>query len=88
MDHPRSNVIVTGGAHSTSLTAEVDAGELACIKYLTACYKRSYEDCARLKVRKTFSITSHYHHHGAKRHLKSTTGLISISISKFLKLCH
>lgn len=53
MDHPRSSVVVTGGAHSTSLTAEVEAGELACIKYLTACYKRGYDDCSKFKVRIT-----------------------------------
>jgi hypothetical protein len=56
MEHPRNSVIVTGGAHSTSLTASHEASESSNIKYLNACYKRGYEDCIKFKVSICISI--------------------------------
>lgn len=50
MTHPRSHVMVTGGARMTSLTAEIEAGEVAVIKYLASCYRRGYEECKKWKV--------------------------------------
>lgn len=49
MTHPRSHVMVTGGARMTSLTAEIEAGEVAVIKYLASCYRRGCEECKKWK---------------------------------------
>ena len=50
MSHPRSHVMITGGACMTSLTAEIEAGEVAIIKYLASCYRRAFEECKKWKV--------------------------------------
>ena len=50
MTHPRSHVMITGGARMTSLTAEIEAGEVSIIKYLASCYKRAAEECKKWKV--------------------------------------
>ena len=50
MSHPRSHVMITGGARMTSLTAEIEAGEVAIIKYLASCYRRAFEECKKWKV--------------------------------------
>ena len=50
MSHPRSHVMITGGARMTSLTAEIEAGEVANIKYLVSCYRRAFEECTKWKV--------------------------------------
>ena len=50
MSHPRSHVTITGGARMTSLTAEIEAGEVAIIKYLASCYRRAFEECKKWKV--------------------------------------
>lgn len=49
MSHPRSHVMITGGARMTSLTAEIEAGEVANIKYLVSCYRRAFEECTKWK---------------------------------------
>ncbi|XP_020626137.1 ubiquitin conjugation factor E4 A-like [Orbicella faveolata] len=49
MSHPRSHVMITGGARMTSLTAEIEAGEVAIIKYLASCYRRAFEECKKWK---------------------------------------
>ena len=50
MPHPRSHVMITDGARMTSLTAEIEAGEVSIIKYLASCYRRAFEDCKKWKV--------------------------------------
>ena len=50
MSHPRSHVMITSGARMTSLTAEIEAGEVAIIKYLASCYRRAFEECKKWKV--------------------------------------
>lgn len=50
MPHPRSHVMITGGARMTSLTAEIEAGEVAIIKYFASCYRRAFEECKKWKV--------------------------------------
>jgi len=42
--------MITGGARMTSLTAEIEAGEVAIIKYLASCYRRAFEECKKWKV--------------------------------------
>lgn len=49
MSHPRSHVVITGGARMTSLTAEIEAGEMAILKYLVSCYRRAFEECKKWK---------------------------------------
>ncbi|KAL9957844.1 hypothetical protein ACROYT_G034792 [Oculina patagonica] len=49
MSHPRSHVVITGGARMSSLTAEIEAGEVAIIKYLASCYRRAFEECKKWK---------------------------------------
>lgn len=58
MSHPRSHVMITGGSRMTSLTAEIEAGEVAIIKYLASCYRRAFEECKKWKVRSLISYTS------------------------------
>ena len=50
MPHPRSHVMITGGSRMTSLTAEIEAGEVAIVKYLASCYRRAFEECKKWKV--------------------------------------
>ena len=50
MSQPRSNVVITGGARMTSLTADIEAGEMAVIKYLASCYRRASEEFNKWKV--------------------------------------
>lgn len=50
MSQPRSNVVITGGARMTALTAEIEAGEMAIIKYLASCYRRASEEFNKWKV--------------------------------------
>ena len=50
MSHPRSHVMITGGARLTSLTAEIEAGEVAIVKYLASCYRRAFDECTKWKV--------------------------------------
>lgn len=49
MSQPRSNVVITGGARMTSLTADIEAGEMAVIKYLASCYRRASEEFNKWK---------------------------------------
>ena len=58
MSHPRSHVMITGGSRMTSLTAEIEAGEVAIIKYLVSCYRRAFEECKKWKVCSLISYTS------------------------------
>ena len=57
MTHPRSHVMITGGYRMTSLTAEIEAGEVAIIKYLASCYRRAFEECKKWKVCPLISYT-------------------------------
>ena len=50
MPQPRSNVVITGGARMSSLTAEIEAGEVAIIKYIASCYRRASGECNKWKV--------------------------------------
>ena len=50
MSHPRNHVMITGGARLTSLTAEIEAGEVAIVKYLASCYRRAFDECTKWKV--------------------------------------
>ena len=50
MSHPRNHVMITGGARLTSLTAEIEAGEVAIVKYLASCYRRAFDESSKWKV--------------------------------------
>lgn len=60
MTQPRTHVMITGGARITSLTAEVEAGEVSNVKYLASCYKRATEECKKWKVNFSFDIQASY----------------------------
>lgn len=51
MSHPRNHVMITGGARLTSLTAEIEAGEVAIVKYLASCYRRAFDESSKWKVK-------------------------------------
>ena len=42
--------MITGGARLTSLTAEIEAGEVAIVKYFASCYRRAFDECSKWKV--------------------------------------
>ena len=50
MHNPRSNVIMSGRSHSTSLKADIEAGEATILKYLSASYRRAVDECKKWKV--------------------------------------
>lgn len=56
MTQPRTHVMITGGARITSLTAEVEAGEVSNVKYLASCYKRATEECKKWKEKDLVEI--------------------------------
>ena len=56
MNQPRSHVVITGGACMSSLTAEIEAGEVSNVKYLASCYKRATEECKKWKVNFSYNV--------------------------------
>lgn len=56
MNQPRSHVVITGGARMSSLTAEIEAGEVSNVKYLASCYKRATEECKKWKVNFSYNV--------------------------------
>lgn len=57
MSHPRNHVVITGGTRLTSLTAEIEAGEVAIVKYLASCYRRAFDECTKWKVWSLLSLS-------------------------------